>query len=158
MSFQLISEMVVEKDHQNLFSKMHSICKDQNAKELSENDDLATSLIVDVMLGFQTHKMNPRYKPLRINRDELRKILDEFIKNQNYEKTMASIQAGEWIPRSFHGKSKLLQRRLYAHVSTHSKHFNKAIEFKFNSEGKIRYVEHELLLILKGPSISENFR
>lgn len=113
--------MVVEKPQLNLLNKIQSVGKEQNAKELSENDDLATSLIVDVMLGFQTHKMNIRYKPLRINRDELRKIIEDFIKNQNYEKTMNSIMAGDWIPRSFHSKSKLHQRRLYAHVCRNSK-------------------------------------
>lgn len=115
--FSVHFEMVIEKDPQNLFSKMQ-VGKEQNASELSANDDIATSLVIDIMLGFQTHKMNIRYKPPRIerHRDELKKIIENFIKNQNYEKTMSSIMAGDWIPRSFQNKSKLLQRRLYAHV------------------------------------------
>lgn len=86
-------------------------------KELSENDDLATSLIMDPILGFQTHKMNIRYKPLRVKSDELKKVTAEFIEVQNYDKTFNKIMAGEWIPRTVHNKSKLAQKRLQAHVS-----------------------------------------
>jgi [histone H4]-N-methyl-L-lysine20 N-methyltransferase len=117
--------MVVKKLNNTLQNKiLHTVT--MNPKEsssalspklLSELDDLATSLILDVFLGFQTHKMNVRYKPLRINRGELRRLIDDFIQNQNYESTMSSIVTGEWIPKSFLNKSKLMQKRLYAHVS-----------------------------------------
>lgn len=99
----------------HFFNKMQPTS--MSPKELSENDDLATSLILDPILGFQTHKMNTRYKPLRVKNDDLKKIAAEFIQAQNYEKTFSKVMAGEWIPRTVHNKSKLAQKRLQAHVS-----------------------------------------
>lgn len=61
--------------------------------------------------------MNIRYKPQRINRDELKKIIEEFIETQDYDTAMSKIMSGDWIPRAFHNKSKIIQKRLYAHVS-----------------------------------------
>lgn len=109
--------MVVANGHQassNHFYKMQPT--GMSPKELSENDDLATSLILDPILGFQTHKMNTRFKPLRVKNDELKKITSDFIQAQNYEKTFSKIMAGEWIPRTVHNKSKLAQKRLQGHV------------------------------------------
>jgi hypothetical protein len=98
----------------HLYNKMQPTS--MSPKELSENDDLATSLILDPILGFQTHKMNTRYKPLRVKNDELKKLTADFIQAQNYDKSFAKIMSGEWIPRNVLNKSKLAQKRLQAHV------------------------------------------
>lgn len=112
LTYSLFSKMIMKKSSLPFFNnKMHSM----TPRELSENDDLSTSLIIDVYLGFQTHKMNIKFKKVKINVDKLKKVINDFIENQNYEKAMNGIN--EWIPKSFHSKSKLLQKRLHAHVS-----------------------------------------
>lgn len=90
-------------------------------KELSDNDDLATGVVLDTILGFQTHKMNLKYRPLRVNTEPVKDLLEEFIRTQNYAKCYQQLMKGSWIPRSALNKSKLAQKRLEAHVSLNSR-------------------------------------
>lgn len=86
-------------------------------RELSENDDLATSLILDPHLGFQTHKMNIRFRPLKVDTQQLKAIVDEFILTQNYDVAIQRIYEGPWIPRHLKNKNKIATKRLHDHVS-----------------------------------------
>ncbi|XP_061422784.1 uncharacterized protein LOC133351523 isoform X1 [Lethenteron reissneri] len=84
-----------------------------SAKELCETDDLATSLVLDQYLGFQTHKMNtrasnschalrdtqPRFRPVKGRREELRKVAEQLRVDGDVEKAYRALSAREW-PRN----------------------------------------------------------
>ncbi|XP_069188474.1 histone-lysine N-methyltransferase KMT5B isoform X2 [Procambarus clarkii] len=95
-------------------------------KELSDYDDLATALVLDQYLGFVTHKMNVRYRPLRGNKDELRTIVECFIKHQDYEKAFKQLVSGDWMPWTFFiTKNKALQATFKEHVFRYLRVFDK---------------------------------
>lgn len=84
-----------------------------NPKELSDNDDIATSLIVDPYLGFTSHKMDLTFKACHNDNVALKSIIENFISDQNYEKALKQLMKGEWI------NSKLQTKVLEEHVCMH---------------------------------------
>lgn len=90
-------------------------------KELSENDDIATSLVLDPYLGFTTHKMNMKPRTLKVNSaEELRQIVKEYIRTQNAEKAFKRLLKGDFVPRYILNRGKLATKRLQDHVSAHT--------------------------------------
>lgn len=86
------------------------------AKELCENDDLATSLILDPYLGFRTHKMNTRFRPIKGRQDELKEIIENFKKEESLDKTFKSLTAGDWARHYFLNKNKMQEKLFKEHV------------------------------------------
>ncbi|KAM3923302.1 histone-lysine N-methyltransferase KMT5C isoform 1-T1 [Leptodactylus fuscus] len=64
------------------------------AQELCENDDLATSLVLDPYLGFRTHKMNVSPLPSIRRQHHLREALHTFRKKRDLETAFHSLITG----------------------------------------------------------------
>ncbi|XP_004383700.1 histone-lysine N-methyltransferase KMT5B isoform X1 [Trichechus manatus latirostris] len=110
-----------------------------SAKELCENDDLATSLVLDPYLGFQTHKMNTsafparssrhfsksdslphnnpvRFRPTKGRQEELKEVIERFKKDEHLEKAFKCLTSGEWARQYFLNKSKMQEKLFKEHV------------------------------------------
>ncbi|XP_033961294.1 histone-lysine N-methyltransferase KMT5B [Pseudochaenichthys georgianus] len=93
------------------------------AKELCENDDLTTSLILDPYLGFQTHKMNTRFRPIKGRQEELKDIIERFKKHDNLEKAFRALTTGDWSRNQFLHKTKAQEKLFKQHVFVYLRMF-----------------------------------
>ena len=67
-----------------------------NARELCENDDLATSIILDPIMGFTTHKMNTRFRPIKASAEDMIEVMNEFLCTANYEACFTKMISMDW--------------------------------------------------------------
>lgn len=99
-------------------------------KDLCDIDDLATSLVVDVSLGFITHKMDINYNKTHKCKVHLKPVIDKFIKNQNMKMAFASLWNEKYIPsRLFKDSYKKLVKD---HIERYMGIFNKDSGFKID--------------------------
>lgn len=103
--------------------RRHVPSSGMTAKELCEYDDLSTSLILDSYLGFQTHKMNTRFRPFKGRRSELREVIESFRKSDNLEKAFQALTSSDWRRHHFLNKTKTQEKLFKAHVFVYLRMF-----------------------------------
>uniref|UniRef100_A0A8C5MRV2 [histone H4]-N-methyl-L-lysine20 N-methyltransferase KMT5B n=1 Tax=Leptobrachium leishanense TaxID=445787 RepID=A0A8C5MRV2_9ANUR len=86
------------------------------AKELCDNDDLATSLVLDPYLGFRTHKMKLNSLPSIRRQHHLREALLAFRKNKDLDAAYRLLTTGEWAKQYFLNRTNQHEATLKAHV------------------------------------------
>ena len=89
------------------------------ARQLAESDDIASSLVLDTMLGFTTHKMAARFRPLKVDRKVVKRALERYAEDEDIEQAYNEIvfNAGDWERCFFITKSKPQILAFKEHVS-----------------------------------------
>ncbi|KAL7854833.1 hypothetical protein SRHO_G00170230 [Serrasalmus rhombeus] len=110
--------------------RRHVPSSGMTAKELCENDDLTTGLILDPYLGFQTHKMNTRFRPLKGRQEELKEILESFKKHNDLEQSFRALTSGDFSRNHFLPKTKAQEKLFKQHVFVYLRIFDSKSGFE----------------------------
>ena len=88
------------------------------ASQLCELDDVATMIVVDSYLGFQTHKMSARFRPARKDyKAQWLKCIEKFKRTKNYEVCYAElINANDWYANYSRNRSQTDLDAFKAHL------------------------------------------
>lgn len=103
-----------------------------HARQLAESDDIASSLVLDSMLGFTTHKMATRFRPLKVDQEIVKKALERYAKDGDTEQAYNEIvfNGGDWGRCYFITKSKTQIAAFKEHVFRYIGIFNSNSGFK----------------------------
>uniref|UniRef100_A0A667X0Q1 [histone H4]-N-methyl-L-lysine20 N-methyltransferase KMT5B n=1 Tax=Myripristis murdjan TaxID=586833 RepID=A0A667X0Q1_9TELE len=96
-------------------------CTRMSVKELCETDDLATSLVLDPLLGFSTHKMNISPPPEVRRWGNLKETLLRFQRTHDFKATFEALTVGELAGDYFNSlgshRQELLRQHVYRYLS-----------------------------------------
>lgn len=90
---------------------------DVKARELAQYDDIASSLCVDPIIGFTTHKMNPRFRHVKGRFGRLKDVIELYTKDGNMEKAYEMLVSGNWSRTFLMGKPRQQVVAFKEHVS-----------------------------------------
>jgi histone-lysine N-methyltransferase SUV420H len=90
----------------------------------SENDDLATMIIVDSIFGFTTHKMNVRFRSNRRLSPQWKLAVEKFQQHLDYEQCFTEVTSiGNWYDHLLARKSPIQLITFKEHVNIQNKIF-----------------------------------
>lgn len=70
------------------------------ASQLCELDDLATMIVIDSYLGFQTHKMNTNFRTIRKHSQKWKKAVEKFKLTKNYDACYEDLtNSNDWFQK-----------------------------------------------------------
>lgn len=89
------------------------------AKQLAEHDDMCINLTIDVYLGFTTHKMSGRFRPIKADQSVIRQTLSELQTTGDLERACEQVitETGQWSVHYFLNKSRAQIDAFKDHVS-----------------------------------------
>ena len=84
---------------------------------VAEFDDISTSLVVDTLMGVTTHKMNSKFRQIRGKTIDIRKNLDKFRSDLDFEGAYRVLVSDNiWAQHYFVTKSKLQEEMFKEHI------------------------------------------
>uniref|UniRef100_A0A3Q3LXG1 [histone H4]-N-methyl-L-lysine20 N-methyltransferase KMT5B n=2 Tax=Mastacembelus armatus TaxID=205130 RepID=A0A3Q3LXG1_9TELE len=104
-----------------------------SVKELCEIDDLATSLVLDPLLGFRTHKMNITPLPVTPCWDKLKEALVQFQHTHDFNSISEALTVGELAGNYLTSLGSHCQELLRQHVFQYLRAFVLDSGFKIES-------------------------